>query len=59
MTASHSNPVYQTLIEQMVLPPSSNQGLLMSARDGGTFAFDDAASTGRWAVFHWANRSPD
>jgi hypothetical protein len=43
---------YQTLIEQMVLPPSSNQGLLMAARDGGIFAFGDAAFYGSMGGQH-------
>jgi hypothetical protein len=37
---------YRTLIEQMDLPPSSNQGLLMAARDGGIFTFGDAGFHG-------------
>jgi len=37
---------YRTMIEQMVLPASSNQGLLMSARDGGIFAFGNAGFHG-------------
>jgi hypothetical protein len=46
------NAVFQTLIEQMTLPPSSNQGLLMAAQDGGIFAFGDAGFYGSMGGQH-------
>jgi hypothetical protein len=41
--------VLQTLIEQMILPPSSNQGLYMAAADGGVFALGNARFYGSMA----------
>ena len=37
-----TSPGLQSLIEQMVLPPASNQGVLLAAGDGGVFAFGTA-----------------
>src|ERR1700694_2248258 len=37
---------FQTLIEQMVIPPPSTQGLWMPASDGGVFAFGQAGFYG-------------
>jgi hypothetical protein len=34
--------LYQSLVEQLTLPPSSNQGLVAAASDGGIFAFGNA-----------------
>ncbi len=43
VTATNStSPSLQSLIEQMVLPPASNQGLLLAAGDGRVFAFGTA-----------------
>ena len=38
--------VIQTLIEQMVLPPSGNQGLWMAGADGGVFNLGTAGFYG-------------
>ncbi len=51
-SAQPGSTVYQTLIEQLVLPASSNQGLLMVASDGGIFAFGDAAFDGSMGGRH-------
>ena len=40
----------QALMEQMVLPPDGNQGLVLAARDGGVFTFGDR----RLPRLHWA-----
>ncbi len=37
---------FQPLVEQLVLPPSSNQGLVAAAADGGIFTFGSAAFFG-------------
>jgi hypothetical protein len=47
-----SNGVFQTLIEQFVLPSGSSQGLSMTAADGGIFAFGDAAFHGSMGGQH-------
>jgi hypothetical protein len=44
--AGGTNPGLAPIIEQMVLPPAANQGLLLAARDGGVFAFGNATFYG-------------
>ena len=44
--AGGTNPGLAPIIEQMVLPPAANQGMLLTARDGGVFAFGNAAFYG-------------
>jgi hypothetical protein len=44
--AGGTNPGLVPIIEQMVLPPAANQGMLLAARDGGVFAFGNAAFAG-------------
>ena len=45
-TSLNNNTTLQTLIEQLQLPPSGNQGLWMSGSDGGVFAFGSAGFFG-------------
>jgi len=40
------SPGLRTLVEQSLLPAASNQGLYMTARDGGVFAFGNAGYYG-------------
>ncbi len=44
-----NNPGLQSLIEQLVLPPSSNQGIVLTARDGGIFNLGNAPFSGSMA----------
>ncbi len=44
--ASGNGPGLQSLFEQMVLPPETNQGMLATAKDGGVFTFGNAAFYG-------------
>jgi hypothetical protein len=49
----NNNTTLQTLIEQLVIPPSQGQGLWMTASDGGVFSFGNAqfhGSTGGMAL---------
>jgi hypothetical protein len=41
-----NGPELRTLIEQMTMPPQSNQGLILAAADGGIFAFGTASFQG-------------
>jgi hypothetical protein len=51
-TPQGNDPGLRSLIEQMVLPPASNQRFLLSARDGGIFTFGDAAFYGSMGAVH-------
>ncbi len=42
----NSAPSFRPLIEQMSFPPSSSQGLVLGARDGGVFTFGTATFAG-------------
>jgi hypothetical protein len=44
--SGNNNTVIEPLTEQLVLPPSANQGLWASGSDGGVFAFGSAAFYG-------------
>ena len=47
-----NDPGLRSLIEQMLLPPATNQGFRLSARDGGIFTFGDAAFYGSMGAVH-------
>ena len=49
---NNNNTVIQPLTEQLVLPPSANQGLWASGSDGGVFAFGTAAFYGSMGGTH-------
>ena len=51
-TNLNNNFTLQTLVEQMQLPAGTNQGLWMSASDGGIFTFGDAAFHGSMGGVH-------
>src|SRR6202044_3129507 len=36
---SDNDPGLRTFVEQMTLPPASNQGIVLSAQDGGVFNY--------------------
>ncbi len=41
-----NDPGLRTLVEQMTFPPASNQGLALTARDGGVFTYGTAQFVG-------------
>jgi hypothetical protein len=41
-----NDPGLRTFVEQMTFPPASNQGLVLSAQDGGVFAYGAAQFAG-------------
>ncbi len=47
-----NDPGFRPFIEQLTFPPASNQGLLLSARDGGVFAYGTAAFVGSMGGRH-------
>jgi hypothetical protein len=47
-----NDPGLRSLIEQMTLPPAANEGLIMSARDGGVFTFGNSTFYGSMGGQH-------
>ncbi len=47
-----NNTVLQSLVEQLTLPPSSQQGLVMAGADGGVFAFGNDSFHGSTGNIH-------
>jgi len=51
-TLSGNDPGFRALVEQMDLPPSSSQGLVLGAGDGGVFTYGTAAFAGSMGGQH-------
>jgi hypothetical protein len=47
-----NDPGLRTFVEQMTYPPASNQGLVLSARDGGVFTYGTAQFSGSMGGQH-------
>jgi hypothetical protein len=52
LTNNNNNGTLQSLIEQLQVPPSGNQGLWMSGSDGGVFTFGNAGFYGSGGGAH-------